>query len=108
MIEKVSTNVYKIQDLTDLVTTKILTTDLKQHGDSLTEDAKAVKVMGKHEDIVQCIMDHYMLAKKKADWQFQVWWLGHGPEEDLWLPWKEAHPLAALDVYKAEHPELGL
>ena len=101
-------NVHRIQDLMDLVTTKTPITDLKQCGGGLTDDVKVAKATDKHEGIVGCIVDHCMPAKKKADWQFRARQLGHGPEEDLWVPWKEAYPLVALDAYKADHLELGL
>ncbi len=33
---------------------------------------------------------------------------GHGPDEDVWLPFAETNPLSAFDKYLDEHPELGL
>ena len=108
VIESKGSNAYVVQDPTDLKTMTYSVDRLKKYNMGLTEDPKDIVAVDTDEVLVECIVDHNMPGTKKSDWDFKVRWAGCGPEEDEWLPWKVAQPLAALDEYKRLHPELPL
>jgi hypothetical protein len=51
---------------------------------------------------VVAIVDHEL---PKAKWRFLA---RYEDGEEVWLSWREADPLAALDDYAQAHPELKI
>ena len=63
--------------------------------------------MDEVEVLVESILDHNdRNSTKKTDFDFLVRWKNQGPEEDTWIPYIEARPLEAFDMYVRAHPEL--
>ena len=75
----------------------------------MTADAAAVIALDTEEFVVDSIVDHNMPSRYKSDWDFKVSWRDlPSPEEDSWIPWKEAKKLEQMDVYRRLHPELKI
>ena len=55
------------------------------------------------EFYIEKIINHKGRGKKM---QFWVKWLGYGDEDNSWVPWSEAHDLAALDTYLLNNPDI--
>lgn len=76
------------------------------------EDPLGVAAVDQDEFVVDSIVDHGVRdggrARRRADLEFRVPWLGDEPTEDTWFPYSEVRDLAALDAYAATHPELRL
>lgn len=107
---------YKLQDPTDLKIMKpVHATRLRRYKMGLTEpaDVNDLVSMDTVEAPVVAIVDHEMFvydgkrkkALPKARWRFLA---RYEDGEEVWLSWREADPLAALDDYAQAHPELKI
>lgn len=107
---------YKLQDPTDLKIMKpVHATRLCRYKMGLTEpaDVNDLVSMDTVEAPVVAIVDHEMFvydgkrkkALPKAKWRFLA---RYEDGEEVWLSWREADPLAALDDYAQAHPELKI
>ena len=103
-----STSVYQCQDPADLKVYEFHITTLRRfHGD--LADPKRLIALDKEEFVVDKIIDHNMPSRKQASWDFKVKWKDlPSPEEDSWIPWREAKKLEAMDRYRESHPELRI
>ena len=72
------------------------------------EAAKDLNMADRQEFEVESIVDHKGSHRNKRTLQFRIRWLGYGPDDDTWLPYKDAKDLKALDDYLQFHPELNL
>ncbi len=54
------------------------------------------------------VVDHYMPSNRRSEWRFLVRFKGLGPEDDAWMPWREASELPAMGDYSAAHKELNI
>jgi hypothetical protein len=107
-VQEIRSSVCVCQDLTTLRPHRFHVSRLKRFEATMTDDPAALAAADKDEFIVEEIIDHRGNPRRRADMQFRVRWLGYGPEEDLWLPYREVRELEALDRYAATHPELRL
>ena len=82
---------------------------LRKYRVDMTDSPAAMIALDSEEHEVECIVDHNIPSRYKPDWDFKVKWKNlPSPEEDSWVPWREAKKLAQLDVYRAQHPELNI
>ena len=73
------------------------------------QDPRDIIAMDEVEQLVDEIVEHNTQGSKRQTlWDFKVRWQGSTEEEDSWIPWSVARPLAALDKYSQAHPELGI
>ena len=107
-MQEIRSSVCVCQDLTTLRPHRFHVSRLKRFEAEMTDDPAALAAADKDEFIVEEIIDHRGNSRRRADMQFRVRWLGYGPEEDLWLPYREVRELETLDRYAATHPELRL
>jgi hypothetical protein len=73
---------------------------------SRTDNAVEIAAVDAEEWEVECIVDHRGKTKRNAE--FRIRWKGYGPNDDSWLPWKEARDLEAMDVYLKSHRGLKI
>jgi len=73
----------------------------------LTKDPRDIIAMDEYEALVEQIVDHnFPHPQRKGTWRFRIRWQGCDADDDTWLSWKDVSPLAALDVYLRDHPEI--
>jgi hypothetical protein len=109
VVVSVAGNIYQCQDLRTLKVNAYHITRLKYFELSENVDPLQVAALDRDEYIVEAIVEHRGPRKGKPRnlLEFKVRWQGYGPEEDLWLPYKEVKDLEVLDEYAREHPQLG-
>jgi hypothetical protein len=106
----VSENTYKVTSCTDasVVYTRHVSM-LRPYRLRPEDDPAAIAAADVREFVVDRIIDHSCPTRNKRTWDFRVRWVGYpDPSDDRWLPWESVRPLAALDAYAREHPELKL
>ena len=107
--KKLSGSVYEVQDPVDLKTYKKHIRELYNYNLSSGQDPRDIIAMDEVEQLVDEIVEHNdQGSKRQTLWDFKVRWQGSTEEEDSWIPWSVARPLAALDKYSQAHPELGI
>lgn len=103
-------NIYYCQDLqTNKITAYDISRLKKFYLDDEPNSITPMQLSALDEDLkfVEEIIDHDGSPKKRTQMQFLVKWKDLPEEENSFIPWKEAHELAALDKYIERHPELA-
>ena len=109
MLKQCSSSVYLCEDPADKHTYEFPVSRLRRYRSEMTSDAAAVIALDTEEYVVDCIIDHNFPSRNKSDWDFKVRWKDlPSPEEDSWIPWREAKKLKQLDEYRNLHPELKI
>ena len=100
---------YICRDPADQVDYEFHITRLRRFNPALMDDPKELIALDTEEYVVDAIVDHNMPSRNMSWWDFKVRWRNlPSPEEDSWIPWREAKKLSAMDVYRAAHPELRI
>jgi hypothetical protein len=108
---KIRKDIYEVRDLvTDRVSEVHISRlhKLRVPPDASEEDILRLAGLDHDEYIVEAIIDHKKVGKRKTDWEFLVRWSGYEPSEDTWEPLKNVKDVAALDLYLESHPEVQL
>jgi len=107
VVSRDSTSMYTVEDPADLVRYKKHIRELYQYRMGLTKDPRDVIAMDEYEALVERIVDHnFPHPQRRGTWRFRIRWQGCDADDDTWLSWKDVSPLAALDVYLRDHPEI--
>ena len=107
VVSRDSTSMYTVEDPADLVRYKKHIRELYQYRMGLTKDPRDIIAMDEYEALVERIVDHnFPHPQRKGTWRFRIRWQGCDADDDTWLSWKDVSPLAALDVYLRDHPEI--
>jgi hypothetical protein len=107
IVTAVHNNIY---DCIDIISQNILKIDFDRLKLYRVERCEPlwVAAVDKEEYVVDSIVDHTGDPRRKSTLFFRVHWAGYEPEEDSWLPLNRVKDLAALTIYLAAHPELGM
>ena len=112
IVVAVDGNTYDIQDLCTLRVERFDISRLKLYRTSQSPDElRELASRDREEHVVEFIVAHAYNGSPgkrhvKSKYDFQVRWLGYGPDDDIWLPYSSAKDLEALDTYIEQHPEL--
>jgi transposase InsO family protein len=106
--KKLSGTRYEVEDPADLKKYSRHINELFEYSLGGEEQPEETISMDQMENLVEEIVDHSTNdSRRKSDWDFKVRWKGTAPEDDTWIPYKEAQPLAALEEYVKRNPQLS-